>query len=381
MRILVPIHSFEPGGVERVALRLARAWHDAGHEVFVLLGRDEGAARGQAPELTYVRHHEPISTAWWETLWMIVCLVRFLRRERVDVLFCPGNTYTVVCVAAKLVLPRRCPPVLAKVSNDLDSRYLPAIARPFYRVWLRIQGRILDAFVGLAPPMSNHIASFMGVVDERVLTIADPALSEGEFARLSAMVHRPAAVPHIVAVGRLVAQKNFPRLIAAFADYAPERARLTIAGEGPERRAIERAIARHGIAPRVVLDGHVEDIPALLESADLLALSSDYEGVPAAVIEALAAGLPVAATSCCVSMNWLLDGGKLGALARRGSTRSLGHAIQWALSMAPRPAEARQKAALFVIAPSAAAYLAAFRRLLAEPRAVRSAQGEQPVDA
>ena len=150
MRILVPIHSFEPGGVERVALRLARAWHDAGHEVFVLLGRDEGAARGQAPELTYVRHREPISTAWWETLWMIVCLIRFLRRERVDVLFCPGNTYTVVCVAAKLLLPRRCPPVLAKISNDLDSRYLPAIARPFYRVWLHIQGRILDAFVGLA---------------------------------------------------------------------------------------------------------------------------------------------------------------------------------------------------------------------------------------
>jgi hypothetical protein len=68
---------------------------------------------------------------------------RRIRRHRPDVLFCAGNSYTVVAVTMRLVLGRRCPPILAKISNDLTRADLPAVARPFYRLWLRIQGRLL----------------------------------------------------------------------------------------------------------------------------------------------------------------------------------------------------------------------------------------------
>ncbi len=383
MNILVPIHSFEPGGVERVALRLAQAWQDRGHKVRVLLGRMEGATRQQAPELDYFGYPEPLPTARWETIWMIVSLIRSLHRERPDVIFCPGNTYTIVCVAAKLLAPRRCPPVLVKISNDLDPAYLPAAARPFYQLWLRIQGLLLDRFVAIAPPMRDHIAGALRVPRARVATILDPALTEEEFARLSKLTHDPSPAPHLVAVGRLVAQKNFVRLIEAFAAHAPADARLTIAGDGPQRSAIERAIVSQGISGRVTLPGHIADVPALLETADLLVLSSDYEGAPAVVLEALAVGLPIAATRCCVSMGWLLDEGRLGAIARCASVSSLGHAIGWALAMERRPDEARARAAQFVIGPSATAYIAAFQSLLeAAPISLQpSTEMDRTVDA
>ena len=111
LRIAVPIHSFEPGGVERVALNLAAAWQADGAEVSVLLGRDMGAMKAAAPKLDYVIRPEPFPTAAWETLWLIFASWRWLRRNKVDVLFAAGNTYAIVGVALKLLLGRRCPPI------------------------------------------------------------------------------------------------------------------------------------------------------------------------------------------------------------------------------------------------------------------------------
>ncbi|POA63009.1 glycosyltransferase, partial [Pseudomonas sp. DP16D-R1] len=81
--------------------------------------------------------------------------------------------------------------------------------------------------------------------------------------------------------------------------------------EGPERRALEAQAARLGIAGSVYMPGHVDPLDAWLAEADAFVLSSDYEGVPAVVIEALAAGLPIIATDCCCSMADLLGHGTL----------------------------------------------------------------------
>lgn len=83
LRIAIPIHSFEPGGVERVALCLA-----------------------------YRIRPCRVPTARFETLGMIWSFLLFLTRERVDVIFCPGNTYAVVYVALRLLLGDNCPPIV-----------------------------------------------------------------------------------------------------------------------------------------------------------------------------------------------------------------------------------------------------------------------------
>ena len=129
LRIAIPVHSFEPGGVERVALNLAAAWQADGAEVKVLLGRRDGAMRETAPKVAYIVRAEPVPTARFETLWMIWAAWRWLRHNPVDVLFAAGNTYAIVGVALKLLLGRNCPPIVIKISNDLERRDLPASAR------------------------------------------------------------------------------------------------------------------------------------------------------------------------------------------------------------------------------------------------------------
>lgn len=365
MRIAVPIHSFEPGGVERVAFNLCAAWQDGGDEVTVVLGRDQGVMRQAAAELFFAKEPEPIPTAAFETLWLIWVLRRYLKAVPADVLFASGNTYAIVAVAMKLLLGRRCPPVAIKLSNDLYRRDMIAPYRAAYHWWLRLQGRMLDHCVGMAQPMRAEIAALMQVPDHKITIIEDPSLEEAQFAALSALP-RPAGArrpPHYVAVGRLAGQKNFPLLLRAFARLEDPAARLTILGEGPERGKLAQLAEDLGIAARLALPGHVADPLPWLAEASAFVLSSDYEGVPAVVIEALAAGLPLAATRCSVSLPGLLGDGAFGQLVAVGDEAGLARAMAAVLTMPFDPAAARAAAAPFRIGRAAERYRALFAKL------------------
>jgi len=365
MRIAMPIHSFEPGGVERVALRLAERWQASGEQVTVILGRDKGRCKCEAPLLDFRTFPEPFPTAGWETLWMMLSLYRYLSKERVDVLFCPGNTYSIVCVAMRILLGERCPPVLVKISNDLDRADLSWPLRPLYRLWVRVQASCLDHFIALADPMLPAIMRELAVERRRASVIADPALDEHELDRLAQHAARSGRSSgcRFVSVGRLVPQKNHGLLIEAFALHSWPDDRLTIAGEGPERRKLERLVERYGLHDRVALIGHSDDIPRLLAQADVFVLSSDYEGVPAAVIEALAAGLPIAATDCCAAMRWLVRDGRFGVTARPGDSEALGIAMNFARHMEPPRQQMAEFAEQFTLQRASAAYLAIMRAL------------------
>ncbi|GEN99836.1 glycosyl transferase [Novosphingobium sediminis] len=334
LRVLTFLHSFEPGGVERVALRLHEAWRAQGLDARLVMGRTAGAMKREWPGIELeVLGPEAIPSAAWETLWMIALLPRAIRRIRPDVLFCAGNSYTVVAVAMRLLLGKACPPVVAKISNDLTRNDLPAPARPFYRLWLRIQGRMLQRLVGMAPPMREEIGSLMRVEDARIAVIDDPSLAEADIQRLTAARAAAKAAPRgpgkrFLAIGRLAAQKNFSLLIDAFARMAGPDDSLAIIGEGSARRSLEAQIARLGLAGKVRMPGHVSPLDAELARADALVLSSDYEGVPAVVAEALAAGLPVVTTRCSVSMDDMLGGGRFGLLVPVGDADALAQAMK-----------------------------------------------------
>jgi glycosyltransferase involved in cell wall biosynthesis len=106
----------------------------------------------------------------------------------------------------------------------------------------------------------------------------------------------PAAGPVIGTVAALRAEKNLARLLRAFA-AGGAGARLVIAGDGPERPKLEALAAELGIADRTTFAGHMPDPAPLLRGLDVFALSSDTEQMPISLLEAMGAGLPVAATS------------------------------------------------------------------------------------
>jgi glycosyltransferase involved in cell wall biosynthesis len=172
-------------------------------------------------------------------------------------------------------------------------------------------------------------------------------------------------------VGRLRVEKNFPALVRAAAPLLGPRARLVIVGDGVEMAKIRAAAEASGAAAWTVLAGARNDVPRLLSAFDAFVMSSDTEGLPLGLVEAMAASLPVVATDVG-GIGEVLEGGRVGALVRPGDEPAL-RAAMAALAHDPSAARERGRAAYersarYALATMVDAYLAIYRRAIDDAR-------------
>jgi glycosyltransferase involved in cell wall biosynthesis len=154
----------------------------------------------------------------------------------------------------------------------------------------------------------------------------DASAEEVERTRASLGIDRQEVM--ILTVGRLTAQKGLGDLVRAFgkAHRGLPPVRLVIAGDGPERAQLEALIASLGLGDRVRMLGNVERPDELYRAADVFALPSRYEGFPFAMLEAMAAGLPVVATRFG-GADEMVEHGREGLLVASGDIDGLAHAL------------------------------------------------------
>ena len=160
---------------------------------------------------------------------------------------------------------------------------------------------------------------------------------------------------YILGVGRLEPQKRWDRLIAAMPRLGVP---LVILGEGSARAALKAQVAALGLAARVHLPGHVADPLPAMAGAAVLALTSDFEGVPGVLREALSVGTPVVATDCSRAVAEIVGDPTLGTIVPLDDSVALVAALDHWL-VAERPAPVPQPGA-----DSALRYLALFDRLV-----------------
>ena len=146
----------------------------------------------------------------------------------------------------------------------------------------------------------------------------------------------------IVSAGRLDNQKNFPLLITAFAIFHQKHPQyqLVIYGEGRKRAELE-VLAKKLLPDEAwSMPGRVTDLPQKMAQCEMFVLSSDYEGVPNVLIEAMACGLPVVSTDCAPGgAAHLIDPGKNGLLVPVGNAAALAEGMMF---FAEHPQEAAQ---------------------------------------
>lgn len=148
-------------------------------------------------------------------------------------------------------------------------------------------------------------------------------------ARYAPAPDRGAGGPRVLFVGRLAAVKGVSLLLDAFAAAAGPEARLDLVGDGPERAALERKTASLGIEERVTFHGYrtQSEVAGFLARADLFALPSFAEGVPVALMEAMAAELPVIAPRVA-GVQELVEHGRAGLVTPPGDLESLAAALR-----------------------------------------------------
>jgi len=303
--IAVILHDFSTGGSERIAIRLANRWASSGRKVTILSGVAAGPARTLVAANVTVRIASPeLPRNPVSRFALGDAFARMIASDMPDLIFSPGNFHIPMVAALARKLGRHRPAIVCKISNPLRQP-----GRSGARQWLfdrltRRTTRAVDAFVAMSAALRDD--AFAVLRRPEIALIYEPIL-DGPAAQDLRFGRSRRQPPLIVCAGRLEPQKHFTLAIRAFARIDPALgARLLILGEGYERTELEAEAKWLAVADRIEFGGHVADIRPALASARLFLMSSRYEGYPAVLIEALAAGLPIVTTGCTPALGEIM---------------------------------------------------------------------------
>jgi glycosyltransferase involved in cell wall biosynthesis len=291
LEVVLVVPSLEAGGAERVTINLANGLARSGAVPRVVVTDRAGTLRSALDEhidveefsRTRVRH-------------AAARLIRRLRKLRPDVVFVTHTHVNLMMCALRPLLPRGARLVVREPLHapiGLAGRSTERTRRAQSLLY-----RHADLVIASSDVIATDLTALTGARVVRLENAVDIAAIRATVEapdRLRRIEHR--GIRMFVSVGRLSPQKAMDDLIRAFASGAGPEDRLRILGEGPERGRLQALIDALGLADRVELCGVRTDHWAYVAAADALVLASGTEGMPNAVLEALALGTPVLATT------------------------------------------------------------------------------------
>jgi L-malate glycosyltransferase len=298
--IVEALYSYEIGGGERIATDIALGFARRGYRVlcFGMYGND-GPLRAELEQaglrchgLSYVDRPRLLRRFTYP-----LELANFFRQQRVAGLHMHYGTSLIVAGrAARMANVKR-----VVVTEHALHQYK---ARPDYLSATRKAVRFADAITVVDETQLDFLRSALAVppsvlqwVPNGVLIPPSPTPRTGAYRREFSIADDEFL---FAAVSRLHPTKDLTTLIEAFSLLAARttrRCRLWLIGEGEERPSIEAAIARCGVSNLVQLLGARMDVKQLLSDIDCIAMSSITEGLPMALLEAMATSVPCVATS------------------------------------------------------------------------------------
>jgi glycosyltransferase involved in cell wall biosynthesis len=291
--------AYDPiGGMQNHAAELTRCLDCLGVGQVVVTSR----LAGPAGTIRFGAHAQVIRTGLLMPMlrqaWAPLAVRHVLSGGRVDVVHAHCGEDLAVLPLARLAARWHASPVVATVHLSMRHTLLPGTPRD---AALRAAGGAVerwllpaaDAVIALTPSAARLLRDD-GIPAERVHVIP-PGYDPARFAAAAPDPFPGLPRPRVAYVGRLVPQKDVGTLLEAFTRVAAP-AQLLLVGDGCDRPALERRARPFG--NRVHFTGFVPhaQIPAVLRHVDMLVLCSIYEDLSSALIEAMAAGLPVVAT-------------------------------------------------------------------------------------
>ena len=382
MRLAIYIRSVESArGAERVAVNVARGLAARGHRVDFLveesgvwLGRELSAEQGDvrvvdlragrrnfivdrllqarafvahllsAPHALLTRGDAclgPVAALLFRDAPPLAALRCYLHEARPRAVLSFLNYPNVVLLLAAslhrgdtrfVVSVRNHMSVAAALNESAWVRSVPRLMRRLFR--------LADVVVTPSHGVADDVAAITGIRRDRITVIYNPVFRPELTAMAEAPVDHPWLVegnePVVLGAGKFKPQKDFPTLLRAFAKVRAERpARLIVLGEGEGEQGLREMTERLGIAADVDFPGHVANPFAYYRRASVFVLSSVWEGLPNALIEAMACGCPVVSTDCPSGPCEILDGGRFGTLVPVGEADAMAKAILATLGAAP----------------------------------------------
>jgi len=328
-RVLLLIPHLGGGGSERVFALLARG---LSHEKYELhLGVVTGAVVAAGAIPAFVTVHMLGAKRVRSAAFRLISLVRQLRPQ---VILCGMFHLNFLILLLRPFFPQSVQVIVRQngtVSAALAQSGLPIYTRLLYRVLYPRADRVICQ----STAMANDLAREINLPAQNTIVLPNPIeveLLRGAISEASERWAGPG--PQLLAIGRLSQEKGFDLLLQALVAVREQFAhcRLVIAGSGPEEAALKALSDRLGLESAVTFAGYVDDPAIYFPGASLFVLSSRHEGLPNALLEAAAGGLPIVASPASEGIRDLLRGQVGTWLASEVSAEALAEALLAALT-------------------------------------------------
>lgn len=317
MKIAFYINDINGGGAERVMVNLANYLSEIGRDViFVTSYRaaNEYKLSSKVKRLS-IEDNKINQSRFKRNLSRVLALRKICKNEKPSVLVTFMAEPNFRGIIATLGLPVK---TIVSVRNDPNKEYAGKIGS--------FVGKCLLPLADGCVFQTKEAQEWFPERLQRKSTIIFNAVKEEFF-----HIERKPVAGEIITCGRLEAQKNHKLLIDAFAEVVKDHpyAKLKIYGEGSLRNALQEQINKLGLQDKTFLMGATNDVAKALQTADLFVLSSDYEGMPNALMEAMAAGVPCISTDCpCGGPRELITHKKNGILVSVGDVALMTEAMK-----------------------------------------------------
>lgn len=300
MRVLHVIQSLEFGGAEKVVVDLANATLSLGDVGICCVNRRGALAIQVDPRIPVMCLDMGEGNDWR----LPSRLASIMRQGHYDIVH--SHSWNVYLETALATLLAGSPRLVHTIHGNY-MRYAPGLTSRL-KVGLRhalerlLVGRH-HRIVSVSDSIRSYALRDVGLPPDRVTTIHNGIACKNEHGCGS-------DGRSFVAVGRLAEVKNHGLMIRAFGGVLTKYpdARLQIAGDGPEREKLEALVTQLGIGGSVRFLGFLQDVTGILSESDVFVMSSRYEGVSIAVLEAMCAGLPILATNVGGIPETVIDG-------------------------------------------------------------------------
>ena len=341
IRLLFVAGNFVTGGAERHLLEMWRRLDRTRFDVRIAVLKREGAFMPQVEALGLSVHDLGVGRRLYDFsgmagLFRLVALVRAFRPDVIHGYLFGPNLFA--AIAGRLCgVPVTC----------VAKRNVDAFETPRQIAIQRIAHRLATHVTAVSEEVAASSVA-LGTPRDRITVIengVDVARFDGRGAAAEGLglPGRPAGVPLLGSVGCLAPRKDYGTLLAALALMRGRgrEFRCAIAGDGPERAALESRAAELRLEDRVAFLGERADVDRLLPAFDVFTLSSREEGIPNALLEAMAAARPCVATRVGGNAEVLADG-RTGWLVPAQDPLALANALEAVLA---DPAEGARRGA------------------------------------
>jgi glycosyltransferase involved in cell wall biosynthesis len=347
------------GGAERVMTTLANSLAERRFAVCCVLWDESGPFRSLLSEKVQVvllRSKNPLK--------LVFGFARFLRTYKPEIVISALFVANIIAAIAKAISRSRTHLILTE--HVPTGTYLHNEPRLLRRLCIpslmRITYSLAQDVVAVSQGAAQSLAATVGKNTSKRIKIIYNPIDLVRIERMAAAQDTNVAsnVPTILNVGRLIEQKDQQTLIRAFAKVRSHRiCQLVILGEGEKRTTLAALAERLGVRSDVLMPGFVANPYSWMKKSTVFVLSSQFEGLPTVLIEAMQCGVPVISADCPSGPAEILEYGQWGKLFAPGDVDALACAIEDALD-GKLVADVRQRAADFSIDTALSQYVALF---------------------